>query len=171
MNDFTQLFDPRAIAVVGVSEDVSRPSSQSVCALIKNGYAGAIYPINPKYEVFEGLPCFSSVLAVPGEIDLVVIGVPAKGVLPIVQECANKGVPFVLILSGGFRETGEAGIALEKAVLQAAKAGGVRILGPNCLGFVNVHANVFGAFGSMTRPRRQRRLRSPKGGNTHSSWG
>ena len=152
MNYFTQLFDPRAIAVVGVSEDLSRPSSQSVCALIKNDYAGAIYPINPKYEAFEGLPCFSSVLAVPGEIDLVVIGVPAKGVLPIVQECASKGVPFVLILSGGFRETGESGIALEKAVLQAAKAGGVRILGPNCLGFVNVHANVFAAFGSMTRP-------------------
>jgi len=146
MNDFTQLFNPTGIAVVGVSEDLSRPSSQSVCALIRNGYSGGIYPVNPKYEVFEGLQCFPSVVAVPNKIDLVVIGVPAKGVLPILEECVTKGVPFVLILSGGFRETGDDGVELEREILRTAKAGGVRILGPNCLGFVNVHSNVFAAF-------------------------
>ena len=152
MNDFTQLFNPTGIAVVGVSEDLSRPSSQSACALIRNGYSGGIYPVNPKYEVFEGLQCFPSVVVVPNKIDLVVIGVPAKGVLPILEECVTKGVPFVLILSGGFRETGDDGIELERKILRTAKAGGVRILDPNCLGFVNVHSNVFAAFGSMTRP-------------------
>jgi len=151
MNKFSYLFEPRSIAVVGVSDDAARPGSQAVRALLKNGYAGKIFPVNPKYEQFEGMTCYSSVAAIPESVDLVVIGVPAKGVLPVVEECAAKGVSFAVILSGGFRESGPEGIERERRLLEIARKSGLRIIGPNCLGFANIHSNVYAAFGSITR--------------------
>src|SRR5258705_9330794 len=103
MNDFKYLFEPRSIAVVGVSEDAGRPASQAVRALMQNGYRGKILPVNPKYKEFQGLTCYPSVADVGAQVDMVVIGVPAKGVLPVLEMCAEKQVRFVVILSGGFR--------------------------------------------------------------------
>jgi acetate---CoA ligase (ADP-forming) len=151
MNTFTHLFEPRSIAVVGVSDDVARPGSQAVRALLRNGYAGTIFPVNPKYGEFEGMKCYPSVVAIPEPVDLVVIGVPAKGVLPVVEECAAKGVAFAVILSGGFRESGPEGVEREQRLLAIARKSGLRIIGPNCLGFANIHSNVYAAFGSITR--------------------
>ncbi|NYE23148.1 acetate--CoA ligase family protein [Pigmentiphaga litoralis] len=157
MNTFSQLFEPRSIAVVGVSDDAARPGSQAVRALLANGFSGKLYPVNPKYPAFEGLPCFPSVAAIPESIDVVVIGVPAKGVLAVLEDCAAKKVPFAVILSGGFRESGPEGIERERRMLEIAREGNIRLIGPNCLGFVNVHASVYAAFGSMTRePKLQR---------------
>ncbi|AQV99192.1 CoA-binding protein (plasmid) [Cupriavidus necator] len=151
MNKFSHLFEPRAIAVVGVSDDVARPGSQVVRALLKNGYRGRIFPVNPKYEQFDGLKCYASVADIEDEVDLVVIGVPAKGVLPVVEAAAEKRVPFALILSGGFRESGPEGVERERRMLEIARGSGMRIVGPNCLGFANLHDNVYAAFGSITR--------------------
>src|SRR3954463_5712667 len=120
MNKFGRLFEPHSIAVVGVSDDAARPASQTVRALLKNGYAGKIFPVNPKYEQFEGMKCYASVAGIPEDIDLVVIGVPAKGVLPVVEECAGKRVPFAVILSGGFRESGAEGMEREQRLLEIA---------------------------------------------------
>src|SRR5690348_11226497 len=106
MNDFKHLFEPRSIAVVGVSEDAGRPASQAVNTLMKYGYGGKIFPVNPKYKEFRGLRCYASIADVADAIDLVVIGVPAAGVLPVLETCAARRVPFVVILSGGFRESG-----------------------------------------------------------------
>ena len=150
-NDFRHLFEPRSIAVVGVSEDAGRPASQAVHALMKYGYRGRIFPVNPKYKEFQGLTCYGSVTEVDASIDLVVIGVPAQGVLPVLEMCAEKQVPFVLILSGGFRESGPDGVAREQRMLAIAREGGMRIIGPNCLGFANIHSGVYAAFGSITR--------------------
>ena len=83
MNAFQYLFEPRSIAVVGVSEDAVRPASQAVHALMRIGYSGKIYPVNPKYQQFEGLTCYRSISEVDGSIDLAVIGVPAQGGLEI----------------------------------------------------------------------------------------
>ena len=151
MTDFKYLFEPRSIAVVGVSDDVGRPGSQAVRALLQNSYAGKLFPVNPKYEQFEGLKCYRSVAAIEEPVDLVVIGVPARGVLSVLEEAAGKKVPFVVILSGGFRESGAEGIAREQKMLAIAKQGGMRIIGPNCLGFANIHSGVYAAFGSITR--------------------
>ncbi|SCU76896.1 CoA-binding protein [Cupriavidus necator] len=151
MNKFSHLFEPRSIAVVGVSDDVARPGSQVVRALLKNGYRGKIFPVNPKYEQFDGLKCYGSVADIDEDVDLVVIGVPAKGVLPVLETAAAKGVPFALILSGGFRESGPEGVERERRMLEIARGSGMRIVGPNCLGFANLHANVYAAFGSITR--------------------
>ncbi|WP_238553207.1 acetate--CoA ligase family protein [Cupriavidus necator] len=151
MNKFSHLFEPRSIAVVGVSDDVARPGSQVVRALLKNGYSGKIFPVNPKYEQFDGLKCYGSVADIDEDVDLVVIGVPAKGVLPVLETAAEKHVPFALILSGGFRESGPEGVERERRMLEIARGSGMRIVGPNCLGFANLHANVYAAFGSITR--------------------
>ena len=146
MSDFKYLFEPRSIAVVGVSDDMGRPGSQAVRTLLKNGYEGKLFPVNPKYEQFEGLKCYRSVAAIEESVDLVVIGVPAKGVLSVLEEAAGKKVPFAVILSGGFRESGPEGIAREQKMLTIAKQAGMRIMGPNCLGFANIHSGVYARF-------------------------
>ncbi len=151
MTNFEQLFEPQSIAVVGVSDDAARPGSQAVRALRENGYAGRIFPVNPKYETFDGLRCYPSVAEIEERIDLVVIGVPAQGVLPVLEAAAKKKVPFAVVLSGGFRESGPDGVAREQKMLAIAREAGMRIIGPNCLGFANIHSNVYAAFGSITR--------------------
>jgi len=151
MKKFEHLLEPRSIAVVGVSDELSRPASQAVRALMSNGYAGRIFPVNPKYTEFQGLKCFASVADIDEAVDLVVIGVPAQGVIPVMEMCAGKKVPYVVILSGGFRESGPEGIERERKLLEIAQAAGIRIIGPNCLGFANIHSNVYAAFGSITR--------------------
>ena len=92
MKQFEKLFEPRSIAVVGVSEDPVRPGAQTVDALLRNKYPGRIYPVNPKYPAYEGMKCYPSISAIEGDIDVAVIGVPARGVVGIVEECAKKGV-------------------------------------------------------------------------------
>ena len=151
MSEFQYLFEPRSIAVVGVSDDAARPGSQAVRALLKYGYRGKVFPVNPKYREFDGLKCYGSVAEIEDEIDLVVIGVPAQGVLPVLEMCAAKRVPFAVVLSGGFRESGPEGIERERRMLAIARSSDMRIIGPNCLGFANVHSNVYAAFGSITR--------------------
>jgi acyl-CoA synthetase (NDP forming) len=152
MKQFERLFEPRSIAVVGVSEDAARPGSQAVHTLLRNGYAGQIFPVNPKYADFQGLKCYPSVAAIDGEVDVVIIGVPARGVLPVIEDCAAKRVPFAVVLSGGFRESGAEGIERQERMLEVARVAGMRIIGPNCLGLANIHSNVYAAFGSITRP-------------------
>jgi acetyltransferase len=151
MNNLSNLLEPQSIAVVGVSDDLSRPGSQAVRALLANGYKGRIFPVNPKYPTFEGLRCYGSIADIDDAVDLVVIGVPAPAVLPVIEACAAKRVPFAVVLSGGFRESGPEGIERERRMLEIARQSGLRILGPNCLGFANIHAGVYAAFGSITR--------------------
>lgn len=152
MNRFAELFSPRSIAVLGVSDDPVRPGSQAARALQENGYAGAIFPVNPKYETFQGLKCYRSLAAIDAPIDVVVIAIPSRGVPGVIEECVAKGVKYTVILSGGFRESGAEGAALQQQIVALARTGGMRIIGPNCLGLANIHENVYAAFGSITRP-------------------
>jgi acetyltransferase len=154
MKKFEYLLEPRSIAIVGVSDDPGRPGSQAVRALMTYGYQGKIFPVNPKYQAFEELKCYPSVEAIDQAIDLVVIGVPAKGVIPVMEMCAAKSVSYVVVLSGGFRESGPEGVELERQMLEIARKAGIRVIGPNCLGFASIHSNVYAAFGSITREPR-----------------
>ena len=146
-----RLFSPRAIAVVGVSKDPVRPGSQAVGALLRNGYRGQLFPVNPNYPEYEGLRCYPSIAAIDAEIDVAVIGIPGGGVNAVIAECAAKRVPYAAVLSGGFRETGTAGAVRQDEMVALAAASGMRIVGPNCLGYANIHDNVYAAFGSITR--------------------
>jgi acetyltransferase len=149
---FARLFDPRGIAVVGASIDLSRPGGQTVDALARLGFRGGIYPVNPRYAAIAGHRCHPSVAAIDGPCDVAVIALPAARVPGLIVECGRRGIGFAVVLGGGFREGGPEGLALEREMLAAAREHGVRIVGPNCLGVVNVHQRVFAAFGSVTRP-------------------
>jgi acetyltransferase len=123
-----------------------------VHALLRNGYGGHIYPVNPRYPTYEGLRCYRSISEIEGDIDVAVIGIPARGVVDVVEECARKNVSFVVVPSGGFRESGPEGAARQDRMVAIARRGGMRIVGPNCLGVVNIHSRVYAGFGSITRP-------------------
>ena len=152
MQNLELLFNPRGIAVIGASPDFGRPGGQTMQVLTERGYQGGIYPVNPKYDAIAGRPCFPSIESVPQPCDVAVIAVPAAQVPQVVAACGGHGVRYAVVLGGGFREGGEGGRALEAQMLQNARAHGMRLIGPNCLGLVNVHARAYAAFGSVTRP-------------------
>ena len=154
MRVFERLFEPRGIAIVGASGDITRFAGQTVHALKTSGYRGGVYPVNPKYPEIDGVRCYASVAQIDGPCDLAVIALPAPHVARAVRECGERGIGYAVVLGGGFREMGEAGAKLEREMLAAAREKNVRLIGPNCIGLVNVHAGVIAAFGSMTRPPR-----------------
>jgi acetyltransferase len=146
-----RLFNPRGIAVVGASADLSRPGGQTIRALTAYGYAGAIYPVNPNRGEIAGLRCYPSITAVEGDCDVAVIVLAAAQVPDVIDACGERGIPYAVVIGGGFRETGPEGAAIEADMLARARRHGIRFVGPNGLGLVNVHSHAFAAFGSLTR--------------------
>jgi len=152
MRAFERLFEPRGIAIVGASGDITRFGGQTVRALNTSGYTGGVFPVNPKYAEIDGRRCYAAVAQIDAACDLAVIALPAQHVPRAVRECGERGIGYAVVLGGGFREMGETGEKLERDMLAAARDRGVRLIGPNCIGLVNPHAHVVAAFGSMTRP-------------------
>jgi len=146
-------FRPQNVAVIGATE---RPASvgHAILANLQQGkFPGAIYPVNPKHSTVLGLTSYPSVAAIPGDVELAVIVTPAQTVPGVVKESADAGVQGAVIISAGFRETGETGMLLEQEVLREAQRGGVRLIGPNCLGVMSPHARLNATFASsMARP-------------------
>ena len=121
--------------MVGASSNVDSPGHDYVRALVDFKFAGPIYPINPRAPEIMGLPAYASLSAVPGDVDLVISCIPADGVIPMIAEAQAKGVTALHLFTGRFSETGDAKAAeLEREVLDAASAAGMRIIGPNCMG-------------------------------------
>lgn len=147
-----QLFNPRGIAVVGASIEPGRPGAQTIAALNEHGFKGGVYPVNPKYEEVGGHRCYESIPAIESHCDVAVIALPAAQVPAVIRDCGRRGIAYAVVLGGGFREAGDDGARIEAAMLEAARAGNVRIIGPNCLGVVNIPARVYAAWGSLTRP-------------------
>ena len=133
---------PSSIAVVGASTDPGKRGYKAMVGLIKDGYAGAIYPINPKVDMVLGVRAFPSLEAVPGPVDLALICTPATTVPKLMAECARKGVKGAVVLAAGFREIGKDGAKLEQQMMEAARAGNVRVIGPNTSGMFNLHKKV-----------------------------
>ena len=133
---------PDSIAIVGASTDPTKRGYKAMVGLIKDGYQGAIYPINPKVDMVLGVKTFPSIEAVPGPIDLALICTPASTVPDLIQACGRKGIKGAVILASGFREIGGDGVKLEQELLDAARAGNVRIIGPNTSGMFNLHKQV-----------------------------
>ena len=140
------LFYPKSVAVVGASREPGKVGHDVLQNLIQYNYTGTIYPINPKADEILGLRCFPQVSAVPDEVELAVIVVPAKYTLGVVEDCAKKGVKALIIITAGFKETGREGAALERQVVAVARASGMRIVGPNCLGVINTGMNMNASF-------------------------
>ncbi len=130
-------FRPRGIAVVGASRRPGTIGWQIVDNLLRHGFQGAVYPVNPSARAIHSIPAWRSVREIPGEVDLAVIVVPSERVLDVVDECGARGIPAVVVISAGFRETGEAGAELERRLLERTRAHGIRLVGPNCMGVLN----------------------------------
>lgn len=130
-------FHPRSVAVIGASRDPQSIGYRIVRALATNQFRGAIYPVNPKAATIADLAAFPSVAAIPGAVDLAVIVVPRDTVLPVLMDCAGKGIGSVIVISSGFAETGPEGKQAQNRLLEAVRQEGMRMIGPNCFGLLN----------------------------------
>jgi acetyltransferase len=144
------LLSPKSIVIVGASADFSKLNGISLRALIDKQYAGALYPVNPKYSEIAGIECHPTVEDVPGLVDLAIVAVPQNSVLESIHALGRKKVAAAIIFSSGFAEVGVEGMRRQAEIAAAAKAGGVRILGPNCLGVVNAFESVMASFAQLT---------------------
>ena len=147
--DLSRLLEPAGIAIVGASADPRRIGGQPLHCLATYGFPGRVYPVNPGHREIEGLPCYASVEAIPGPCDVALIAVPAQGVAEVVRQCGAKGVSYAVILSSGFAETGEAGRRMQAEIVRTAREAGVRLIGPNCQGLLNVPNRLFATFGAV----------------------
>jgi acetyltransferase len=143
-NPMEAVFRPRVVALIGASE---REHSVGA-ALARNlgSFGGKVFWVNPFQKKVMGREVFSSILKVPERVDLAVIATPAGSVLGAVKECVEAGVTAAIIVSAGFKEIGEAGVALEREVMREAARGGMRIVGPNCLGVMSPHVKLNATF-------------------------
>jgi len=132
------LFSPRTVALVGASADAAKLASRPQRVLRKHGFTGTIIPINPARSEINGDKAYPDIRSVPQKIDHAFIMVPAKAVPGVIDDCAAAGVKAATIFSAGFAETGEEGRLIQQRMVEAARAGGVRLIGPNCLGIANV---------------------------------
>ncbi len=151
MNDVMQaLLHPRSIAIIGASADFNKINGRTLKALVDKGYAGRIYPVNPKYENLLELPCYPDIASIPGGVDLAVVAVPAGRVPGTLRQLGRKQIKVAVVFSSGFSEAGGAGVTLEAELREAVRESGVRMLGPNCLGLVNAFENVMATFSQFS---------------------
>ncbi len=132
-------FSPQGIAVVGASTDPNKLGYGLARNLVQCNYQGVIHFVNPRGGSLFGRPLYPSVVDLPDPVDLAIILIPAEGVAKVLEECSIRGIHAVIIASGGFRETGEHGAALEKELLKISGRSGIRMIGPNCIGLLDTH--------------------------------
>lgn len=148
-----KMFSPKSLALIGASREPGKLGHITLKNLIDGGFKGKIFPINPEAPDVLGLKAYPSVKNVPDEIDLAVVTVPAILVPKVIRECGEKGIKAAIIISAGFRETGAQGEALEQETLAAAREGGTRILGPNCLGIVDASEHIDATISRVIDPK------------------
>ena len=147
-------FHPQAIAIVGATPNPAK-GGNAIIRNLENAFKGAVYPVNPKYSVIEGLTCYPSIASLPAKPDLAILFIGAAQTVAAVRECVEKGIPGVIIESGGFSEAGARGKELQEQLASLARETGIRIWGPNCMGLVDaLQGHVF----SFTDPQVLKRL-------------
>lgn len=140
------MFNPRSVAVFGASETSSGVGARVFANLLAGDFQGQIYPINPKHKKVAGRTCFPTLEAVGKPVDLAIVATPAETVPDIIDQCADAETRNAIVLSAGFGEAGEGGERLAARLLDAARRGGVRIMGPNCVGLVRPHLGLDATF-------------------------
>jgi acetyl coenzyme A synthetase (ADP forming)-like protein len=141
--------NPRSVAVVGASREEGKLGHAVLKSLIDAGFLGPIYPVNPKADEVLGLKAYPSVKDCPGTVDLAVILIPGKLVAPVMKECGEKGVKGVIVISAGFREVGAEGLRAEHEIVDIARQYNMRIIGPNCLGYIDTIAKLNASFAPL----------------------
>jgi acetyltransferase len=147
------IFAPRNIAVIGATDRAGSVGRTILWNLISSPFGGAVFPVNPQRPSVLGIKAYPKIDAVPDAVDLAVIVTPAPSVPGIVRESVDAGAKGAIVISAGFKETGEAGAALERQILEEARRGSMRIVGPNCLGVMSPVTGLNATFASvMARP-------------------
>lgn len=130
-------FRPRSVAVVGASEKPGKVGRVVLENILRSGFPGRVYPVNPNHDTVLDLTCYASVSDLPEAPDLAVIIVPAPLVRGVLEECGTRGVPAAVIITAGFKESGREGYRREIELRETARRYGIRVLGPNCLGLAD----------------------------------
>jgi len=144
----TEFFNPKSIAVIGASKSETKVGHTVLQNILNSQYDGKVYPINPNDDEILGYKAYGSVLDVPNEIDIAIIVIPSKYVIPVAEDCGKKGIKGLIVISAGFKEIGGEGAEREERLKEIAKEYNMRVLGPNCLGFIGDKYN--GSFASDT---------------------
>ncbi|MFC1712951.1 acetate--CoA ligase alpha subunit [Candidatus Poribacteria bacterium] len=139
-------FRPDSVSVIGASREPGKVGYEILKNLIENGFTGGIYPVNPRASEILGLKAYPSVADVPDQIGLAVVAVPAQFTPAVIEDCGEKGINSVIIISAGFKEAGLTGSKLEQEVLQLTEKFNMRVLGPNCLGVVDTESGLNASF-------------------------
>ena len=140
MDAITKLLSPHSVAVIGASADPSKTSGRPVSYLLKHGFAGKIYPVNPKVSRIGDLPCYPDIASLPSVPDVGIVLLGAERAHLAVGELSKQGTAAAIVLASGYTETGEEGARRQKQLMEAA--GSMRILGPNTIGLVNLTDNI-----------------------------
>lgn len=139
------IFYPKSVALVGVSNAAMNVGYMFLQSLLDAGFP-TVYPVNPRGGEMGGLRVYPSISDIPGEVDLAILTVPREAVREIAKECARKGTKAIVLYTSGFSEAGPEGRALEEEIVRIARAGGTRVIGPNCLGPYNPSARLISNF-------------------------
>jgi acyl-CoA synthetase (NDP forming)/GNAT superfamily N-acetyltransferase len=152
-----KFFNPRSIAVIGASRRQDTVGQALVRNLVLGDYTGRVYVVNSTAKAVSGLPAYSTVGDIPGDVDVAIVAVPAEAVQDVVLDCAAKGVHGLIIISSGFAEIGEEGRQRQRRLVGLSRSYGLRVIGPNCLGIVNTDPQVsLNASLSTQKPARGR---------------
>ncbi len=132
-------FQPSGVALVGASRDPAKLGYAVLRNLLQHGYTGPVYPVNPKADEILGARCYPSILDVPEPVELAVVIAPAAATPDIMEQVGRRGIHAAVIISGGFSEIGQPGVALENRVVEIARRHTIRLIGPNCIGVIDTH--------------------------------
>jgi acetyltransferase len=149
---FETLFNPRGVAIIGASQNPTKLSYGVARNIVVSNYEGLLYFVNPRGGRLFDRDIYKNIAEVPDPVDLAVILIPASSVPVALEECGKRGIPYVIIGSGGFRETGPEGLKLESECLDIARKYKVRVLGPNCIGFLDTHLPIDATFLPLPGP-------------------
>jgi acetyl coenzyme A synthetase (ADP forming)-like protein len=145
-------FRPQSVAVIGASRDPEKLGYAVLANLQEGGYPGPLFPVNPKADEILGWKAYPSVLDIPDPVDLAVIVIPYRFVPAALEQCGQKGVPAVVVISAGFREAGREGLEREMELLETARKYDVRLVGPNCLGVIDTSTPLNATFAAGMPP-------------------
>jgi acyl-CoA synthetase (NDP forming) len=148
-----KFFYPRSIAVIGASNAFTKWGYRVLCSIIAGGFAGEVYPVNPRGGQIAGLNAFKTVAEIPGFVDLAVVTIPEDKVIDLIPQLKAKGIKKMLLITSGFAETGAEGRRLQEELVEAARAADILIIGPNTMGLCNPHNNLLCCGGANVHPK------------------
>ncbi|MGD9042024.1 MAG: CoA-binding protein [Desulfobacteraceae bacterium] len=144
-----KIFKPNSVAIIGASESEGSIGHSLIKNILEGGFGGQVFPVNPQYESINGLGAYPSVLEINQPIDVAVIATPIAKAPSIIKDCVQARIGGAIIISAGGKEIGSGGKELEAEIKKEADRGGVRIIGPNCMGIVSAESKLNASFATL----------------------